>query len=128
MLLAPADAKHYRAILDTIRAEAIEELDLGTFFDEARESLKERAERRTKREPRGRESDRQRRGGRRGAPRLGDRPHADEQAARPEPVAAASPSAPARPRPARRDPAKPRQERNEIVRGFGDELPAFMVR
>jgi superfamily II DNA/RNA helicase len=128
MLLAPADAKHYRAILDTIRAEAIEELDLGTFFDEARESLKERAERRPKREPRGRDGDRQRRGGRRGAPRQGERSHADEQPARPEPVAPAIPSPPARTRPARRDPAKPRQERNEIVRGFGDELPAFMVR
>ncbi|MFZ5618943.1 MAG: DEAD/DEAH box helicase, partial [Pseudomonadota bacterium] len=46
MLVAPSDAKAYRAILETIRTESIEELDLGAFFDEAKDQLKERGERR----------------------------------------------------------------------------------
>ncbi len=31
-LIAPSDAKFYRAILETVRAESIDELDLGDFF------------------------------------------------------------------------------------------------
>jgi superfamily II DNA/RNA helicase len=38
-LIGPDDAKFYRAILEAIRAEAIEELDLGEFFEGAQAEI-----------------------------------------------------------------------------------------
>src|SRR3990167_4616243 len=55
MLIAPSDAKFYRAILDTVRAESIDELDLGDFFATAGEELKSRGERRPRPERGGRD-------------------------------------------------------------------------
>src|SRR5690606_38457722 len=39
MLLTSADQKYYDGILETIRAEAIDELDLGDFFETAGEAV-----------------------------------------------------------------------------------------
>ena len=144
MLLTPADAKNYRAILDMIRAESIDELDLGDFFAEAGESLKARGER-SPRPERGRDgrrpADRKGERGRDRRPRERNRPERDappaaaEIAAPPPAMArpAASPSEPksaaAAQAPARRDsPRRPQGEKRENVKGFGAEVPAFMVR
>ena len=175
MLIAPSDAKFYRAILETVRADAIDELDLGDFFNEAGEALKARGERLPRPE---RSGDRSRRDRTRGGERRGDRrprdharpdreapaaARADEQPEvilAPEDHAAdAAPSPrPASAQPPRRDQHRPRQERSrpersqgerqnpersqaerqradaprgekrENVKGFGADIPAFMVR
>jgi superfamily II DNA/RNA helicase len=139
-LLAPADSKYYRGILDTIRAEAIEELDLGTFFDEAKDALKERGERRPPRDARGR--DRSRGGDRRHdrRPRERNRPERDAAAA-PAEAAPNAATAAVEPPPAPRDQREPRREarqtrpersarpeKRETVKGFGADMPAFMAR
>jgi superfamily II DNA/RNA helicase len=133
MLLTPHDEKHYRAILDTIRAESIEALDLGDFFEKANEELKARGDRRP------RDKDRPRRdasrSGRRGErrPRDNDRPGrtaapAADLAPMPEAAAAPAPSS-ARPASPAREERRPRSaEKRDSVKGFGSEIPAFMVR
>lgn len=150
MLLSPADAKFYRAILDTVRAEAIEELEMGDFFAEAGETLKERGERRPRQDRAGRSRNSERRGGER-RPRERSRPErnsaedapvptAKKEETRPEQPSRHRPErrprqdvaadAPAQPAPAapRREPGRQRGEKRELVKGFGDDLPAFMVR
>jgi superfamily II DNA/RNA helicase len=131
-LLTPADEKYYRGILETIRRDAIEELDLGDFFAGALEEVRARGDREPRRDrERGRERGR-REGGRDG--RRGDRPREARAEARPErrdrepeKAATAAATAPRAPKPA---PAadKPRQEPREKVKGFGAEIPAFMAR
>ncbi len=131
-LIAPSDAKNLRGILDTIRAESIDELDLGGFFEEASSALKERGDRRPPREARGRDRDRPKSGERRERrPRDRARPDqpapaADVPAATPAPVQVAEAPAPARE--ARREPVRGRGEKRETVKGFGTDLPAFMAR
>jgi len=131
-LLTPADDKYYRGILETIRRDAIEELDLGDFFAGALEEVRARGDREPRRDrERGRERGR-REGGRDG--RRGDRPREARAEARPErrdrepeKAATAAATAPRAPKPA---PAadKPRQEPREKVKGFGADIPAFMAR
>jgi superfamily II DNA/RNA helicase len=48
-LVTPADAKSYRAILDTIRVENIDALDLGDFFATAVDAVKARGDERPRR-------------------------------------------------------------------------------
>jgi superfamily II DNA/RNA helicase len=142
MLLAPADAKNYRGILDSIRAEAIEDLDLGDFFDKAGEALKARGDRRPRPD---RSRDRAKSGERRprGRSRTGR-----ETAPSPTPAAEAQSAPAAKPpvetaiaetaqvdaapqannRPPRRNAPQQRGERRENVKGFGSDVPAFMVR
>jgi superfamily II DNA/RNA helicase len=122
MLLTPADAKYYRAILETIRVESIDELDLGDFFTRADEALKARPER-----PRG---DRTRRDGRRGE-RRGERRPRERRRERPSPAEPSAPTAPDNApavAPASAEPALERGERRKPVKGFGADIPAFMVR
>ncbi len=146
MLIGPSDAKFYRAILDTVRAESIDELDLGNFFSEAGETLKSRVDRRPQREGRGR--------GREGA-RRSERPHdrrprdhkrpemnrpesAGPEQSRPDrdnpaPIEATAapieaPPQPRAARPPRGDGRRQRSEPREAIRGFGADLPAFMNR
>jgi len=152
-LLTPDDSKYYRAILDTIRAEAIDELDLGDFFAGAEAEIAARPERSADRgrgRGRGRE-DRGARGPRREPAR--DRPAetaatqprpsrrrseqgGDAIAQRPSPApapitqgsgaqgsASASPAAPR----ARQDTRRSNGGEQPVV-GFGAELPAFMAR
>jgi len=141
MLIGPSDAKFYRAILETVRADAIDELDIGEdFFAAAGEELKARGERRPRSDRAGRDRakgdrHRDRRGDRR--PRDRGRSESDsvsvdspaeqpaaavaEQAAMPPAKAAAG-------RPPRRDQQRPRGETRENVKGFGGDIPAFMVR
>ncbi len=131
MLVAPSDEKFYRAILETIRAESIQALDLGDFFEKAAEELNARGERRPRPE-RGRDRSKgERRGERR--PRDRERPHREaapaaaptEQPDIPPPPRAAAPK-PAKPARSEREPRTP--EKREVVKGFGGDIPAFMVR
>ena len=123
MLITPADHKNYAAILDTIRAEAIDELDIGAFIDAAPDELKSRAERRPR-------SDRGRgRGDNRGEKRADRRERRPREARREAPAAEAAPARPAASAPEpRRDDRRPRHEKRETVKGFGSDIPAFMVR
>mgnify|MGYP002777365198 FL=1 len=127
-LLTPADDKFYRGILETIRKDAIDELDLGAFFTEAQDEVRARGDR----EPR-RERDRSRTGGRRESGRDGRRgerhreprgePHPERRERAPDiapaPQRAAQPAA---------APERQRQEPREKVKGFGADIPAFMAR
>ncbi|MFN3960828.1 MAG: DEAD/DEAH box helicase [Parvularculaceae bacterium] len=131
-LLTPADDKYYRGILETIRQDAIEELDLGDFFAGAQEEVRARGDREPRRaRERGRERGR-REGGRDG--RRGDHPREARAEARPdrrdhEPEKAAPAAAPAPRAPKPVTAAdKPRQEPREKVKGFGADIPAFMAR
>jgi hypothetical protein len=141
MLLAPADAKNYRGILDSIRAEEIEELDLGGFFNEAVEKLKARGERRPRSDRSsdrnsGRSRDRSKSGERR--PRGRSRPEREApQASAPAEETQSVASFDAAPvdaapapgnRPPRHNAPQQRGERRENVKGFGSDVPAFMVR
>ena len=157
MLIAPSDAKFYRAILETVRAEAIDELDLGDFFATAGEELKSRGERRPRPERGGRErstgGDRQRdrhrepRGDRRPrdrarpeteiapeAPAASEPPVAAKPAERPAalqpaPTAQAQTQSQSQPQSPRRDQPRARGgEKRETVKGFGADIPAFLVR
>ncbi len=121
MLLTPHDEKYYRAILDTIRSDSIEELSMDEgFFQQAEEDLKARGERRD-RSPR--ERGRQdRRGGRNGDRRPRERAPGSERANdRPAEFAATTPAAmtPSTTTPAAMNPAAavaepaPRENRNE---------------
>ena len=141
-LLTPADAKNYRGILQTIRAESIEELDLGDFFAEADVALKERDER----QPRPRPGDRRSNGRNDRRPRERTRkerpapsPAAEQPGAPPPaPALAVVDAPPSQPRPPRREPVHSRIEKREpphahakereTVQGFGSDLPGFMVR
>ncbi len=88
-LITPSDDKFYRAILETIRSEGIETLDLGDFFTGAQEEVRLRGDREPRRGRSGeRGGDRGRSGGRNGARRegrQGERP-AREQNGRERPV------------------------------------------
>ena len=137
-MLTPADDKYYRGILETIRSEGIDELDLGDFFAGAQEEARARGEREPRRE---RGGERGRSGGRR-EPRRGERPArerpAEPREARPEarpeprerpaeaPAPVPSPQRQERPRPVAAE--RRRQEPREKVKGFGADVPAFMAR
>ncbi len=151
-LLTPADDKFYRGILQTIRSEGIDELELGDFFTGAQEDVRARGDREPRRE-RGRDHGRSasRRDGRRDG-RSKERSGRDravsaaERAdARPEPLDRPQDAAPERKpaaatadrprsdrsRPERTHgatPDKQRQEPREKVKGFGSDVPAFMAR
>ena len=127
-LLTPADDKFYRGILETIRKDAIDELDLGAFFTEAQDDVRARGDREPRRDrDRGRSGGRReggrdgRRGERHREPRSEPRPERRERA----PEAAPAPQRAAQPKPA---PERQRQEPREKVKGFGADIPAFMAR
>jgi superfamily II DNA/RNA helicase len=131
-LIGPDDSKYYRAILETIRAEAIDELDLGDFFETAQSEIAARPQR-PERGGRGRsrsgERDHRREGGREGG-RDGGR---DREPRRPRREDAAAPRAAAEaapPAPKQAQAPRPREEsgRDKPVIGFGADLPAFMAR
>ncbi|HBS36715.1 MAG TPA: RNA helicase [Parvularcula sp.] len=146
-LLTPADDKFYRGILETIRSEGIDQLDLGDFFAKAQEEVRARGDREPRRERGGARGGERGRGGRRDGQRdgrRGDRPHRERHAEpreeRSDPrenVADAPAPAPAaaRPVPQAQDrqrtapaPDRQRSEPREKVKGFGADMPAFMAR
>lgn len=188
MLVTPHDEKFYRAILETIRADAIEELDLGDFFETAEQELGERRPRPSRSEGRsggrgegrsgsrggrtrgeGRNSERHGEGRNsesRGEGRSGER-HGERRPRSPRPEnaelasvdpvdtaalsaadtsvdAAPAPRTPEHRTPEYRSPEsrssdqarRPRgrgndaraPEKRETVKGFGADIPAFMVR
>ncbi len=123
MLLTSADQKYYDGILETIRAEAIDELDLGDFFETAGEAVKARGDRPGRRTDRGRDRS-----------RGGERRRDDRRDRRPRAPRAEPPAAEEAPKASSQPPQAPirREERaggkRETVKGFGSDIPAFMVR
>ncbi|MEZ5914201.1 MAG: DEAD/DEAH box helicase [Parvularculaceae bacterium] len=131
MLLTSADQKYYDSILETIRAEAIDELDLGDFFDTAREDLKSRGERPVRRTDRGRE---RARGGERRRERRPRQPRDDAAPADASPAETSRADTPPAEETSARNGRAPKRGREraggerETVKGFGADVPAFMVR
>lgn len=136
MIVTPADAKHYAAILKTIGSAAIEEIEIKVDVEpRLREPRDQRAPRGPRREGSGgRAPARAKRPPRDGAarpPRDGAaRPARDEPArAQPAPVRGDSPApspAPVRERAA--PPARTDRRKDSEVVGLGDHVPEFLLR
>ena len=135
-MLTPADDKFYRGILETIRKDAIEDLDLGDFFAGAQDEVRARGDREPRRDrERGRSSGRREGGrdGRRGERQreAGERQREPRSEPRAEPRREHAPEpapAPQRAAQAKPQPERQRQEPREKVKGFGADVPAFMAR
>lgn len=111
MLLSSNDAKAYTAILKTIGEDSITELDLGDFFETTQEEL-------SKRRPRA---------GRTASTSKG---HSRKPSAAPRSRAESSDEKPAAEETRARRPRRgqSRDEHIPAVEGFGDNVPAFMIR
>ena len=118
MLVTPDDEKFYRAIIEMMQVDGIEELDMSEFFTEAEEAIKARGDR-PRRSARGRG----------GKERTSDRSR-ERRSSREAAVADEQPGVEEAPqkKPQRRAKENIRRDRSETVKGFGSDTPAFMNR
>ncbi|MCA8888824.1 MAG: hypothetical protein KDA46_08355, partial [Parvularculaceae bacterium] len=119
MLVTPKDSKAYGAILSNMQKDALDEIDFDTIVpaDELEAAMNA-----PRRESRSRGGDSARRGSRESSRRTKTTGSSRRAAAAEHP--SATDAEPAAPKPRK----KPAATRTEPVKGFGEDVPAFMMR